>query len=272
MMSLTPFSISPNPANLFITPTLRAAIHKVRYTIDNRQGLTCVLGDAGMGKSSLMRLLHLEYEGREDEATIALLTDPDFHTPNAFVRSICQAFDVPMKRSFQAQKTAFKDFIESQAGDGKNVILLLDESQGMTSDTMEVLRGFLNYESNTAKLLQVVMAGLLELRTSLKLPRNKALRSRIVMYSLLSPLTLQEAKAMLEHRCRLAEIPIPFPDEVIELIYVEMSGVPRDILRTCGYAFETARLGGDTDVSRELAEAAISHERAIMEQEDGEQE
>ncbi len=271
-MAITPFSVSPNPANLFITPTLRAAIHKVRYTIDNRQGLTCVLGDVGMGKSSLMRLLHLEYDGREEDAAIALLTDPDFHTPNAFVRSICQAFDVPMKRSFQAQKTAFKDFIEAQAGEGRNVILLLDEAQGMTSDTMEVLRGFLNYESNTAKLLQVVMAGLLDLRSSLKQPRNKALRSRIVMYSLLSPLTLGETKAMLEHRCKLAEMPLPFSDNVIELIYAEMSGVPRDILRTCGYAFETTKLAGETLVPREIAEAAIYHERSIMEQEDGEQE
>lgn len=267
-MSATPFSVSPNPTNLFITPTLRAALHKVRYTIDNRQGLTCVLGDVGMGKSSLMRLLHLEYEGREDEVTIALLTDPDFHTPNAFVRSICQAFEVPMKRSLQAQKTAFKDFIEAEGMEGKNVILLLDEAQGMTTETMEVLRGFLNYETNTAKLLQVVIAGLLDLRDSLKQARNKALRSRIVMYSLLSPLTLEETKAMLAHRCKLAELPLPFSPEVIELIYVEMSGVPRDILRVCGYAFAAAKLGGDETVSLELAESAIYHERLIMEQED----
>src|ERR687890_546258 len=145
MMTTTPFSVSPNPAALYITPSLRSALHKVRYTVDNRQGLTCVLGDAGMGKSSLMRLLHLDYE------------------------------------------------------------------------------------SNTAKLLQIVMAGQIELRERLKLPRNKALRSRIVMYSLLSPLTLAEAKAMLEHRCSLAEIPLPFPDDVIDLIYSTTGGVPRDI-------------------------------------------
>lgn len=219
MVTLTPFSVSPNPAALYITPSLRAALHKVRYTVDNRQGLTCVLGDAGMGKSSLVRLLHLEYENREDEVTVAFLTDPDFHTPNAFVRSICQAFDVPMRRSLQAQKTQFKDFIFEEASAGKNVVLLLDKSQGMNSETMEVLRSFLNFESNTAKLLQIVMAGQLELRERLKLPRNKALKSRIVMYSLLSPLTLAEAKAMLDHRCKLAEMELPFSDDVIDLIY-----------------------------------------------------
>jgi general secretion pathway protein A len=270
MVNGTPFSVSPNPAALHITPSLRSALHKVRYTVDNRQGLTCVLGDAGMGKSSLMRLLSLEYEGRDDEVSVAYLTDPDFNTPNAFVRSICQSFDVPMKRSLQAQKTVFKDFIYSQASEGKNVVLLLDEAQGMTSETMEVLRGFLNFESNTAKLIQVVMAGQIELRNRLKLPKNKALKSRIVMYSLLSPLTVQEAKGMLEHRCKLHDIPLPFTDDVIELIYNAMVGVPRDILRVCGYAYEVAQLEGASVVSRELAEASIAHEREVMEGEDEE--
>lgn len=267
MATITPFSVSPNPAALFITPNLRSALHKVRYTIENRQGLTCVLGDAGMGKSSLMRLLHLEYEGRESEIAVAFLTDPDFHTPNAFVRSICQAFDVPMRRSLQAQKTEFKDFIFAQAQEGKNVVLLLDEAQGMSSETMEVLRSFLNYESNTAKLLQIVMAGQLELRERLKMPRNKALRSRIVMYSLLSPLTPTEAKAMLAHRCGLAEIKLPFTDDVIDLIYSTTGGVPRDILRICGYAYEIAVQLEESIVSREIAEQAIEHEQLVMDEE-----
>ncbi len=267
MLTTTPFSVSPNPAALFLTPSLRSALHKVRYTVENRQGLTCVLGDAGMGKSSLMRLLHLEYEDREEEVTVAFLTDPDFNTPNAFVRSISQAFDVPMRRSLQAQKTQFKDFIMEQASSGKNVVLLLDEAQGMNSDVMEVLRSFLNFESNTAKLLQVVMAGQLDLRERLKLPRNKALRSRIVMYSLLSPLTPAEAKSMLQHRCNLADIEMPFPDDVVDLIYQASAGVPRDILRTCGYAYEIAKVAGDETVTREIAEQAIEHERAILEEE-----
>lgn len=265
MMTVTPFSVSPNPAALYLTPSLRSALHKVRYTVDNRQGLTCLLGDAGMGKSSLMRLLHLEYEGREEEVTVAFLTDPDFHTPNAFVRSICQAFDVPMRRSLQAQKNQFKEFIMEQAESGKNVVLLLDESQGMDSEVMEILRSFLNFESNTAKLLQVVMAGQLELRERLKMRRNKALKSRIVMYSLLSPLTPVEAKGMLQHRCQLAEITLPFTDETIDLIYGAAGGIPRDILRICGYAYEIAQVTGEKKVSQELAEQSIEHERSVME-------
>lgn len=263
--TINPFSISPNPASLFLTPALRAAAHKVRYTIDNRQGLACVLGDPGMGKSSLMRLLYLDYEGQPDNVTVSYLTDPDFHTPNAFVRSICQGFDVPMKRSFQAQKDVFKEFILAQGDEGRNVILLLDEAQGMNPETMEVLRSFLNFESNTAKLLQIVMAGQLDLRDMLKLPKNRALKSRIVMYSLLSSLTFEESALMIDHRCTLGEISNPFNSEVLNLIYQNAAGVPRDILRMCGYAHEVATLSGDGMVSVEIAQSAIEHERDVLE-------
>jgi hypothetical protein len=87
------------------------------------------------------------------------------------------------------------------------------------------------------------------------------------MYSLLSPLTLAEAKGMVEHRCNLADIALPFSDDVVELIYVSTGGVPRDILRICGFAYEIARTGGDEVVTRELAEQAIDHERAVMDEE-----
>ena len=72
------------------------------------------------------------------------------------------------------------------------------------------------------------MAGQLELRERLKMPRNKALSPG--KYSLLSPLTPSEAKGMLEHRCLRSEIPLPFSDEVIDLILGDHRRFPRDIL------------------------------------------
>ena len=65
-MRKKPFSISPNPSFLFLTPSLKATLHKTRYVIDERQGLTAILGDVGLGKSSIVRLLYAEYESRED--------------------------------------------------------------------------------------------------------------------------------------------------------------------------------------------------------------
>ncbi|MGB8508247.1 MAG: hypothetical protein WCD76_07575, partial [Pyrinomonadaceae bacterium] len=62
--------------------------------------------------------------------------------------------------------------------------------------------------------------------------------------------------------------PLPFSDEVIDIIYSAAGGTPRDILRICGYAYEISQVGGDPEVSRELAEQAIEHERQIMDDDD----
>lgn len=266
-MAIAPFSISPDPASLFLTPSLKAAIHKVRYVIDKRQGLTCLLGDAGMGKSSVLRLLFASYES-EPQVTTAFLPDPEFTSPYAFVRSICEEFEVPPRRSLHDQKNALKNFIVSQAEAGKNVVLLLDEAQGLDAPMLEIVRSFLNYESNRAKLLQIVLAGQLELRARLKAPANKALKSRIIMYSLLDPLSLSETRSMLAHRCELAEITLPFSDEVLARIYDAGGGVPREVLRICADAYELSELKAEKRVTVDTVDEVLAIEARILETEE----
>lgn len=263
---ITPFSISPNPSALFLTPSLKAAIHKVNYTIKNRQGLACIFGDAGLGKSSVLRYIAGAYDSEEDVVT-GFITEPETSSPYAFVRGICQAFDLPGRRSLMDQKNSFKDFIFEQARTGKNVVMFLDEAQGLDSTMLETVRSFLNFESNKAKLLQIVLSGQLELRSRLNKPSNRAIKSRIIMYSLLDPLTLSETKAMIAHRCEMAEIDVPFSAEVIEQIYNEAGGVPRDILRLCANAYELSQLLGEDKVSAALVADIIQKETAMMAEE-----
>lgn len=256
LTSDTPFSVSPDPTRLFITPSLKAAVHKVKYTIDKRQGLTCLLGDAGMGKSSVLRYVYSAYEP-EDNVEVAFLSEPDFSRPYAFVRSICSEFNVPSKRSLHDQKNAFKEFVLGKAEEGKNVVLMLDEAQGMDSTMLEIVRSFLNYESNRAKLLQVVLAGQLELRDRLRLPANRAIKSRIIMYSVLDPLSVAETKAMLVHRCSLLEMALPFPDAAIAMIYEAAGGNPREILRFCTNAYEWMQLTDGKTLPLEVLERLL---------------
>jgi general secretion pathway protein A len=216
-----------------------------------------------MGKSSVLRYLYGAYES-ENGVTAAFVTEPEISSPYAFVKSLCQVFNVTPRRSLLDQKNALKEFIFSEAAEGRNVVLLLDEAQGLDSTMLEIVRSFLNYETNNAKLLQIVMAGQLELRNRLKLKANKALKSRIIMYSLLDPLSLSETKAMLNHRCEMAEIEVPFSDSVIQLIYDAAGGVPRDILRFCDGAYALTQLTGEKSVSPETAQSVIDRESQIM--------
>jgi general secretion pathway protein A len=266
---MTPFSISPLPSALYLTPSLRATLHKVNYVIENRQGLACIFGDVGVGKSSILRRLEGDLSAMP-EVKLAFIPDPEISSTYAFVRGVCDYFEIPAKRSLDRQKEAFREYVFAQASEGNNVVLLLDEAQGLSNEMFEVIRSFLNYESNKAKLLQIVLAGQLELRARLK--HNRPIRSRVIMYSLLDPLSLPEMKEMLLHRCELAGISLPFPDDGLAKIYEWSGGVPRDVLKVCANAYELSKLYEVSTVSLDLIEAAISQEERAMEEEHEEEE
>lgn len=239
--SYTPFSISPNPNSLYLTDSLRAVVHKSRFTIDKRQGLTCILGDIGLGKSTILRFLHGDYSARDDVVT-TLIPTPTFPSPFAMLRSIAMDFKLESERSFQKQQDALQSFLVENYAADKNVVIFIDEAQNVNNKQLELVRSLLNYETNTQKLVQIVLSGQLELKDRLSDKRNKALASRVSTYSILSPLTFDETREMINHRCRFEGIENPFTPESIEKIYEVSGGVPRLVLKICAFAYHIKEL------------------------------
>jgi general secretion pathway protein A len=234
---LAPFTIIPNPNRLYLTESLKAVVQKSRFTINKRQGLSCILGDVGLGKSSILRYLWGEYSSMDDYRTVMIPT-ADFSSKYGMIKEICAEFGIEPMRSSSAQTRKFQEFLFDQYAAGKNVVLFIDEAQNLTNQQLEVLRTMLNFENNEVKTIQIVLAGQIELKAKLDHKKNKYLKSRIVMYSTLNPLTVNETKAMLQKRCEDADIDNPFTDDVIEKIYVNSQGVPRSILKICSYLHE----------------------------------
>jgi general secretion pathway protein A len=257
MESDTPFSLSPDPRLLYITPTLRTALHKVRYVVDRRQGITAILGDYGLGKTTVMRRIFEEYATREDTAVILLHT-PKFKSDYAFLRGICLEYGLAPRRSLLDQQRELETFVAEQFAAGRNVLLMIDEGQTLDTRQLEVLRVLLNFETNERKLLQVILAGQLELRDRLLEDKLGALRSRIFAPTLLSPLSLLETSEMIAFRCQEYQAPNRFTDDAVEAVYELTGGVPREILKVCAIAWELAELAGDKTVPREAIEAATS--------------
>ncbi len=250
----TPFSISPNPNSLYVTPSLKGVLAKARFTINKRQGLTCAaLGDVGMGKSTVLRYLYGEYAAKDDVVT-TLIPTPKFPTLFGMLKYICSDFEIEPKRSFVAQQDALQSFLLEQYQAGKNVVLFIDESQLLDNHQLELIRGFLNFETNEHKLIQIALAGQLELKEKLNTEKNKALYSRISTYSVLDPLTPEETKSMIEHRCQYAGISNPFSDEAMETVFIKSKGIPRNILKLCALAYEMMEMAGERTVSAEYIE------------------
>lgn len=253
----TPFSISPSPSGLFLTPALEAVIFRVRFTIDERQGFSVILGEPGLGKTSVVRYLHADYDASEDTLSI-LIPSPSFKTEYSFLTHICTAAGIPLRRSAQAQQRELEHWLGEQYAADRNVALFIDEAQNLTPSILEIVRALLNYETDESKLIQVVLAGQIELRTKLLAPQQKALYSRLMAPSVLSPLAPDELDGMIEHRCKLRKINNPFPPETIERLYALTGGIPRSTLRLCAISFEMAKLARMERVSVDLVDTAYS--------------
>jgi type II secretory pathway predicted ATPase ExeA len=235
-LTVTPFSTNPLPTCLYQTDSLRQIIRMVRFTIANRQGLAAILGDVGLGKSSLLRFLFSEYYARPD--CVATFVTAGELAAYALVRKICADFQIPPKRSRLAQQDALEEFLVSQHQEGRTVVIFLDEAQTLDSRSMESLRSMLNFETDKAKLAQFVIAGQLELRDRLLHKRHKALMSRVFSPCLLNRLTLEETDAMLRERCRFEGIAWPFAPGAVAAIQARSGGVPRDSLTLAAHCYD----------------------------------
>jgi general secretion pathway protein A len=235
-MRTTVFSISPDPTCLYLTPTLRAGIARIRRSISLRQGLSCIFGDTGFGKSSLLRHIGgaLSADAKNMVALVAENTDAPKFT---FLRSLSAEFDILPQRSAPAQVQAMQRYLITQYDEGKNVIILIDEAQLLRTDVLEAVRSLLNFETHTDKLCQIVLAGQLELRDKLiNKKKYKPFLSRIVAPVVLEYLTLEETAAMIQFRHDYWNVPNRFSTDAVTRIHSITGGVPRDIVILCGYA------------------------------------
>jgi general secretion pathway protein A len=249
------FSISPNPRFFYVTPSVQAAISKTKYVIRSRQGLTTIIGDVGLGKTSLLRLLYNEYDDDPDH-TAAFIVNPKQTSETAFLKAICTEFGVPTRRSQRETEYELRAFLVEQAQAGKNVVLFVDEAQQLRGPMFEQIRQILNYETDERKLLNVVMAGQIELRYKLADRSKRALVSRIAVSSTLDALTLEEITGMISFRCHVAGVNNPFEADAISAIYELSKGVPREAIKLCAMAVQYAALNNLEIIPADLVELA----------------
>ena len=268
-MRKQPFSISPNPFLLYLTPALQVTLEKVRFVVDSRQGLTAILGDVGLGKSTVIRYLFNEYDAREDVAA-TLIPSPNFPSEFAFLKKICADFELPARRSMVDQENELRRFLLDVYARDRLCVVFIDEAQRLTGRQLELVRTLLNFETDETKLIQVVLAAQLELKQKLADSSKKALRSRIFAPSLLAPLSLNETQEMVNFRCKQAGAQNTFTPEVIETLYTLTGGIPREILKVAAVAWRFSEADGNR-ITPELIQEAAGEAVLKTEQEHAEQ-
>jgi len=235
-----PFSNSPEPEFFFESTVHLACLQQLELAIRLRRGLNVVMGDVGTGKTTLCRQLILRFTESEDdrrEIETHLLLDPSFSAPREFLAAV--SFGLAGVESAESEwqlKEGIKNYLFQKGVDeNKTVVLIIDEGQKLPEFCLEILREFLNYDTNGNKLLQIVIFAQNEFREILDGYKNFA--DRVNQYYLLKSLNFRETRAMIRFRlaqaAHPAEGPRLFTFPALWTIYRATGGYPRRIITLC---------------------------------------
>ncbi|KQC10659.1 MAG: hypothetical protein APR62_11650 [Smithella sp. SDB] len=237
-----PFSNSPEPEFLFQLPQQTSCLQKLELAVRLRRGINVVIGDIGTGKTTLCRKLIQNFSSiSKDSAEIEthLLLDPAFNSVIEFLQTVAMMLGIKDLNNSESEwhlKEKIKNYLFDKGVDERRiVVLIIDEGQKIPENCLEILREFLNYETNNFKLLQIIIFAQKEFQTILKKRPN--LFDRVNLLYRLQPLNFKQMRAMIDYRLSIARdneiTPSLFSFWGLIAIYIATGGYPRKVVILC---------------------------------------
>ena len=257
-----PFSTSPDPAFFYHSSAHSTAIQRLEIAIRLKRGLSVILGDVGIGKTTMSRAL-LQNFANDDDYIFHIVLDPSYKSEFQFLTSLGKMFGIkPDTSSTLDYKEEIEKYLFRKGVDeDKTVVLLIDEGQKLSTPFLEVLRTLLNYETNEYKLLQLVLVSQMEL-----LPRIKKIKNfydRIALKYIINPLDEEETRQLIEFRLTEAgcdPLKKMFTREAIRRVFEYAQGYPRKTSIICHNALEALVMHEKSVVDSGLISEVINRE------------
>jgi general secretion pathway protein A len=232
--TIKPFDVTPDYRFLYLTDEHREALASILYGIQERRGFVVLVGEAGTGKTTLLRAAL----SRLDKSTKAAFI---FSSDLPFLQVMALILDElgilrPVKKltAFEAFRR-LKEFGIKQLRAGCNVVIMVDEAQNFDPKTIEGLRLLSNLESGDRKMIQVVLAGQPELDRKLSKRAMQHFVQRVNIRRCTAPLDETNAHAYIRHRLKLVGYKGPdlFSKKAMNMIWQHCQGIPRRINVLC---------------------------------------
>jgi len=266
-----PFSNSPDPEFFYHSREHVDCLQKLELSLLLRRGLNIIIGEVGTGKTTLCRQIIRRFSKRQEVDT-HLILDPHFVDANEFLITVAKMFTgkkPPKSNNNWQVKEYIKQYLYRSGVDhNKTTILIIDEGQKIPIFCLEILREFLNYETNEFKLLQIVIFAQVEFeKTVQKLPN---FADRINLYHYLKPLNFRDTCKMIKYRLeqsrgsgkRLELFSLP----ALAAVYRTTNGYPRKIINLCHQTILTMIIQNKTSVGYLLVRSCanrVFHNRSI---------
>lgn len=265
-----PFSTSPDPAYFYESASHKAALCRLQVPIKLKRGMSLILGDVGIGKTTLSRRL-FQLLKREENVSSHMMLNPIYETESEFLNALLKLFRIAPQSGplsvVESLETIERFLFEKGVKQNQTVVLLIDEAQQLSPASLEILRALLNYETNEYKLLQLILLAQMEL-----LPRVREMKNfwdRICLRYVLNRFDRSDTQAMIAFRLQQAGYPSRknlFTTEAVQEIYHYTQGYPRRITKLCHDALEQLVMSGKEDVDEEVIRTLIKQESQFTEQ------
>jgi general secretion pathway protein A len=244
-----PFTVTPNPRFIFLSKNHKEAFAHLLYGIDNHAGFIELTGEVGTGKTTVLRTLL----GQLDESSYraALILNPCLSAIE-LLRSINYEYGIPSVGLSNAELLLELNlFLLRENAAGRTVILVIDEAQNLEPAVLEQIRLISNLETETDKLIQIVLAGQPELGRLLEKPELRQLAQRITVRYHLRPMDFDDVHAYIGHRMTVAGCgrAVYFTTSALKRIFRYSGGIPRLINIVC----DRSLLIGYTEEHREIS-------------------
>ena len=245
-----PFDLHPDPDYLYMSRVHENTYTHLEYAILENKGFVVVTGEIGSGKTTLINYL-LNKIGTNIQ--VGLVNNTNIQ-PAEFLKMVCKEFELDPKTNDKAELIdILSGYLIDQFAAGERVVLIVDEAQNLTNDTMEEIRMLSNIETEKHHLVQIILVGQPELKFKLQQSNLKQLAQRVTVHCHLKGLEKDEVAEYIQHRLQVggSQRMDLFDKETIETIAIYSRGIPRLINVLCdsslvyGFADELQTVGRD---------------------------
>jgi general secretion pathway protein A len=255
-----PFTLLPDPDFLYWSENHSRAYAMLEYGLLTHSPITVITGEIGAGKTTLLR--HL-LRSLPDDFTIGLISNAQGNR-GELLHWVLMALGVTtdMNASYVQLFAQFQDFLIEEYASGRRTILIFDEAQNLSIETLEELRMFSNINADKDELIQLVLVGQPELRDLISQPRLVQFAQRVAAEYHLPGMTAEAVRAYIEHRLAVAganrEI---FTPAACECVHLASRGIPRLVNQICDYALVYAYTDGLEKVDASVIEQVVTDRR-----------